>query len=303
MIAYRKETDISSIRELCMQTHPQREEGFLKFYFAHLYEQGTGLIIKENERIISSLQLHEHVVAFHHKQLLCSYISGVSTHPDFRKQGHMNELLHSALDMSETNYLLTFIEAYNPKLYKKYGFEVVSYRKKYSVSQKEIKIKNTSGVQEEVDVADLVALYKDFSTRFDCYYKRDIVYYQDYMDSIEMNKGVLIGYYEESQLRGYCVYYESEERVEVSEIIYLDAKVMLKLLRYAIGYMPFISFEVSINERVEKIFKMSIPRKHTCVMARINNYTLFNKLYSCKVKTVEEAFALLQKPTLMNEKY
>ncbi|MDF9825220.1 putative acetyltransferase [Breznakia sp. PF5-3] len=303
MIEYGVEKDKDAILDLCVATHPAKEKEFLTYYFHNLYNEGKSLLIREDDKIISCMQLKEHVLQFHDKVLLCSYLFGISTHIDYRLRGFMDELMHYALDICNQNYLITFIEAYNPKLYKKYGFETVSYRKKFSIAIQDIKVNNLEGVTSNIDIKAMTRLYKEFATRFDCYYLRDEAYYKKYVETIQQNGGNVAMYRNhQGEVQGYCVYYEKDDLVEVKEIIYLDSITLMKLLKYAIKFMPYISLEVSNNEKIEKVFKKAVPRTSSCVMARINHYPLFEKLYDTKIKNVQDAFQVLKRPVLINEK-
>lgn len=302
MIEYVSKDDVEEILTLCINTHPLREKFFLEHYFHHLFDGDYSYVMREDNKIVSCMQMREHPLYFYGKVLLCSYVFGVATHIDYRQRGFMDHLMQYTLDVCNQNYLISFIEAYNPKLYKKYGFETISYRKKFHVGAKELLVNNVVGVSEVINASDMATLYRTFAKHFDCYYMRDEAYYRNYLAAID-EMGKVIAYYENQVLKGYCVYYEQEDMVEVKEIIYMDSLTLYKLLKYAIGYMPYIGVEVSNNEHVERLFKHAIARTSTCVMARVNNYALFEKLYGVKIKHVNEAFDLLKKPILINEKY
>jgi predicted acetyltransferase len=303
MIEFALEKDIDELLELCIQTHPAKEQPFFEYYFHHCFQDGKSYCIREEDKLVSCMQMQEHALSFNNKVLLCSYIFGVATHVDYRMRGFMDRLMHYTLDVCNQNYLISFVEAYNPKLYKKYGFETVSYRKKFTIANQDLKVKNLDGVHEQINTAEMATLYNEFAKRFDCYYLRDEKYYDNYVETILQNGGRIAFYKNKNQeTTGYCVFYEREDMVEIKEVIYLDSLSLTKLLKFAIKFMPYISLEVSNNERIEKIFKRAIPRTSSCVMARINNYSLFEKLYDTKIKNVEEAFEVLRKPVLINEK-
>jgi len=303
MIELALEKDVEEVLELCTQTHPIKERPFFEYYFHHCFANGNSYCIKEEEKIVACMQMQEHALSFANKVLLCSYIFGVATHIDYRLRGYMDRLMNYTLDVCSQNYLISFVEAYNPKIYKKYGFEIISYRKKFAIANQDLKVKNINGVHEHIDISIMVSLYNEFSKYFDCYYLRDEAYYQTYVETIIRNGG-RIAFYQNSkqETTGYCVFYEREDMVEVKEIIYLDSLTLNKLLKFAIKFMPYISLEVSNNERIEKLFKRAIPRTSSCVMARINNYSLFEKLYDTNIKSVTQAFEVLRKPVLINEK-
>ena len=304
MIEFALEKDVEELLELCTQTHPEKEGMFFEYYFHHCFKDGKSYCIHEEEKLVSCMQMQEHILSFNNKVLLCSYIFGVATHIDYRMRGFMERLMYYTLDVCNQNYLVSFVEAYNPKLYKKYGFETISFRKTFTIANKDLKVNTLVGVHEEIDTVLMSQLYNEFAKRFDCYYLRDEKYYDKYVEAILRNGGRIAFYKNsEQETTGYCVFYEREDMVEVKEVIYLDSLSLNKLLKFAIKFMPYISLEVSNNERIEKIFKHAIPRTSSCVMARINNYSLFEKLYDTKIKSVEEAFAILRKPILINEKY
>lgn len=296
--------DVDELLSLCSSTHPSRDRAFFEYYFNEEFHGANNYYIRVDQKIVASMLMKERVLKLNQRYLLCSYIFGVSTHADYRGRGYMNELMHYVLDRSSQNYLITFIEAYNPKIYKKYGFEVIANRKKYNIVASDLNVKYTSGVSESVSASDMAWLYREFATRFDCFYTRDEAYYEQYLKRIAYEQGKVAVCVDKSEnLKGYCVYFEREDMVEIKEIIYLDSSTLSKLVKYAIGYMPFISVEVSNNEKLEKIFKQAVPRTHSNIMARINNYALFEKLYGMQVKKVSEGLHLQEKPILLNEKF
>ena len=62
-----------------------------------------------------------------------SMILGVATIPSYRKRGCMHELMNDVLDEVEHRELVTLIQAYNPSMYTQFGFEMVYYRRRYTV--------------------------------------------------------------------------------------------------------------------------------------------------------------------------
>ncbi|NBK96874.1 MAG: GNAT family N-acetyltransferase [Erysipelotrichia bacterium] len=304
MIRFAKEQDKDALLELCIKSLPLKEKHFLEYYFAHQFEGSNVLISELDHLLVSQIHKREHILCFHKKQLEVAYLFGITTHYDYRRRGIMRDLMDMVLSDCAKNYLITFLEASNPKLFERYGFDVISTRKRYVVYAKELVKYSTKGVTNEFNADDLAQVYRQFAKVFDCYYDRDESYYQHMIEKTKYDGGKICVYKDhEQKMKGYVLYYELDDGIEVKEILYQDSKSLCALLRYAIGYNPFISIEVSQAEHLEKIFKMSIPRSFPCVMARINNLKLFNKLFNTHCKSAKDMIKMLDKPILINEKY
>ena len=304
MIRFASEKDKEALEELCVRSLPMKEKHFLKYYFETDFATSKVLISELDNLLVSQVHCREHTLCLLNKKVSVSYLFAIATHYDYRQRGIMRDLLTMQLEDCECNDLLTFLEASNPRLFERYGFDTISYRKRYVVYAKDLLHYSLQGVSEDLKIVDLVDLYKRYTKVFDCYYERDIQYYEHYIERLKQDNARVCMYRDnEGVAQGYCVYYELDDGVEVKEIIYVDKKSLCTMLKYAIGYTPFISIEVSQAEHLEKIFKMSIPRTFSAVMVRINNLKLFNKLFNCNVKRGKDLESLCHKPIVINEKY
>lgn len=87
----------------------------------------------------------------------------------------------------------------------------------------------------------------------------------------------------------------------VEEIIYLDSMSLMKLCNAALQERRVIHLHVSEAENLAKLFPEAKVRVYGSTMARLNDAKLFSRLYSRRVNSVEEAFAISQKPLYLNE--
>lgn len=303
MIRYARKKDREALLDVCLTSMAMKEKTYLEYYFHHVFQDGSALISELDNKLISQIHMHTHVLKLKEKRLEVSYLSGIATHYDYRKRGIMRDLMEIILEDCSNNHLLTFMEASNPRLFERYGFEVLNERKRYTIYAKEMLKYSNRGVSEEVLPEELVQVYRRFAKRFDCYYDRDENYYTHLLAYTKYSGMRLCVYRDEMDtIKGYALYMELDDGVEVKEIIYEDTKSLCRMLRYAIGYNPFIAVEVSSAERLEKVFKLSIPRSHNAVMVRMNNLKLFNKLYNSNIKNVKDLKEWLDKPILIHEK-
>ncbi len=303
MIRLAQKKDKEELCNLCIKSYAVKEKPFLEYYFDRQFENSKALVCELDNLLVSQLHEREHVLHLKGKKILVSYLFGIATHYDYRQRKIMRDLLEAMMDDCDKNHLITLLEAGNPKLFERYGFEVISYRKRYVVYAKELIRYTSNGVDENFVIQELVEAYQSFVKVFDCFFERDYDYYKDYVDYIIRSGGHICVYRRKGKVLGYAAYYEQDDGMEVKEIVYQDQRSLCSLLRYVIGFTPFVRIEVSMGEHLEKIFKMSIPRVYPAVMAKINNLKLFNKLYCCNIHNAKELETLCDKPIVLNEKY
>lgn len=86
-------------------------------------------------------------------------ILGVATLPSYRKRGCMHELMNDVLDEVEHRELVTLIQAYNPSMYIQFGFEMVYYRRRYTVQRSQIPTCSNEGLTYKIKSEDLLEVY------------------------------------------------------------------------------------------------------------------------------------------------
>lgn len=282
--------------------HKKREE--LDYFFSDVYSTGKNIVSEQDNRIVASLFVKEHTMHFLNRYLMVSQISSIATLPDYRRRGHMDKLMHSCLDEMSKKHFITLIQAFNPKLYERYGFETVYYRKVYEIQRSYIENVSILNVKEEVSAKHCKEVYDEYCKCFDGYYERDLEYFEQMIHKAKKQNDMLCACYSpEGKIQGYAYVKNMGRDRKITEIIYLDSATLKKLIKYSIGFEHSVQVEVTNAEKLEKLFTLAIPKKISYMMARINNYALFNKLFDCKVKNSEEAYQLLRKHQFLHEEY
>lgn len=304
MIREARAEDRREIFELWKSAYPNQNQSYLTFYFRVLFEQGTCLVQEQDDRIISSLQLNEHILSFQERMLSVSYLLGISTLPDYRRRGHMRQLMESALDEAGHRHMITLIKAFNPKLYAPYGFDTVYVHKNYLIKSQDLQKVSTLHTQKEATAAQLLHAYQRFTSRFDGYYVRDKVYYEYLLEELNLREKQIIVYRDPVQgIVGYLIYKVVKDEILVKEAIYMESIQLMRMLKAISQQDKELIVEVSDKEKLEKIFPMAIPKRQGFMMARINDYELFNKYFNTDVKNPKEAYAILKKPLWLHEYY
>lgn len=304
MIKEASRSEKSEILNLWKHAYPSQHEDYLKFYFDQIFDEGRCILSQQDNRIVSSLQMNTHTMYFLGKQLKVNYITGVSTLPDYRRRGHMRQLMNSAIDEASHNYLVTLIMGFNPKVYEEFGYEVVYYRKAYTIQSEYLNKVTTAHVSYQASAEELLKVYQMFAQHFDGYYIRDKKYYTLLLKELELqHKELIVCRNMRQEVCGYLVCQKKKNDVMIEEAIYLQSSVLMRMMKKAIGMEKEITIHVSPSERLEKIFPLAIPKKQPYMMARINHLPLFNKLYNTHVKSTKEAFRKVKKPLWCHEYY
>ena len=304
MIREAKAEEKREIFELWKSSYPNENQRYLSFYFRSLFDKGTTLIQEQDNQIISSLQMNEHILSFHNRKIAISYLLGISTLPDYRRRGHMRLLMESALDEASHSHLITLIKAFNPKLYAPYGFDTVYIHKSYLIKPEDLHKVSTLHTQKEATAPQLLHAYQRFTSRFDGAYVRDEQYFEYLLEELELKEKQLIVYRDPVQgVLGYLIYKVVKDEIMVKEAVYMESIQLMRMLKAIELPDKEMIVEVSDKERLEKIFPLAIGKRQGFMMARINDYELFNKYFNTDVKSPKEAYAFLKKPLWLHEYY
>lgn len=304
MIRETCKADKQDVYTLWKQAYPNQNRNYLNFYFKYIFDKGTCIVMEQDDRIISSLQMNEHILRFQGKQLKISYLLGVSTLPDYRRRGNMKQLMKCALDEASHNHLITLIEAFNPKLYEQFGFVTMYYHKFYTIHKETFLKISTAKISYNAQAHELLQAYQNFTTHFDGYYVRDVAYYQLLLNELVVHQKQMVVYRNRNrEVSGYLIFHNRKDEVMVEEAIYTESIALLRMLKAALGNAEEITVAVSQNEMLEKLFPMVIAKKQPAIMAKIHNIELFNKLYNMEIKHTKDAFVCVKRPLWCHEYY
>ena len=128
MIRTGKDADKEALMRMWKRCFPQDSERFVSFYFDNIYVNEEMLVFEENDLPVASLQIIPYRIDTGSNFFLGGYISGAMTHPDYRKKGYMDKLLHTSFDeMVKKNCDYAFLIPQEKRLiemYAKYGFRL-----------------------------------------------------------------------------------------------------------------------------------------------------------------------------------
>lgn len=122
MIQYGEDKYKEELKLLWKLCFPDDSETFIHFYFEEVYTNEDTLVLIEEGKIVSSLQMIPYPIKIGSTINLAGYISGAMTHPNYQKKGYMGQLLNASFkEMKEKGYNYTFLIPQQDWLFNYYG--------------------------------------------------------------------------------------------------------------------------------------------------------------------------------------
>ena len=293
--------DKEQIHALWKEAFSFDDGGYTKFYFDRYFKNEHAFVLKEDKQVLASIMKAPHWMMLHGRMIQASMISGAVTHPEHRNKGYFHQLMNAVLDECEHQELVTVIQAYDPELYKEFGFEQVYPRKQLLIKRADVPQMADSGMTYRLDYKNLVKVYSQFTAKFDGFMVRDEAYFRDLSYEVEAQGGKIVTCYDsQGEISGYAVLYLIDGVLTIQEIVYLDSRALMKILNHCLQLRFECVVEVSEAELLEKLFPKAEVKHKSNLMVRINNKALFQRLYGLKVSKVHQAMET-DKPLWYNE--
>ena len=304
MIRKAAENDTPEIRELWKECHPKEDPRFIEFYFKSYYKPEYAYVKELEKKIAAVLIRNPHELMFNGRILQVSMIMGIAVRPEYRSRGFADELMDIVMDACEHTELITLAGRTAVAEYTRYGFRDIYRRSEFVLERSDVKRMTNFGCAYEPTPIDLLKVYSNYIKRFNGFYARSLEYFVKYKKEITAVGGKIVAYYNgKNQIQGYAVMRPDGEELCVDEIIYLDSLSLIKLCNACLQERHVIRLQVSEAENLTKLFPNAKVRTYDSVMARINDGNLFMRLFSRRIATVEDAFAISKKPLNLNERY
>jgi len=130
MISFGKKKYIPALKTMWQLCFPEDSSEFINFYFEKICKDNETLLYLIDDKPVASLQIIPHNLQIDGNIVRAAYLSGVMTHPDFRRRGLMNKLLNTSFEMIYARgFDYVFLlpqEKWLIEFYKKFGFEPVA---------------------------------------------------------------------------------------------------------------------------------------------------------------------------------
>ncbi len=216
--------DLHDIKKLWQENFKDETDESTEFYFSKYYDKNNTFMLKNENRVISVIQIVPFPIMKQKAQVDSYFILGVCTQKTFEGQGYMKQLMHYVLDKYKNKSI--YLQAYIPEIYNKFGFYASHYHQIIEIDNKALSTNHS--IEEVGDTSLLNEYYLQYCKYFDEFRLRDDDYWKKFIDrSLIFNDKIRI-----FKDAGYIVYHEYEDKIVVSEFIYLSSDKILPMLSY-----------------------------------------------------------------------
>ncbi len=200
---------------------------YMDWYFSKVYKTENTLALYCDGKIASSLQIIPYTLKLKDKEILCGYVAGVSTLPQFRYRGFSKALMEKADEvMKERGYSAAFLIPFNFDFYKKHGYKIC--RPNYCFEGEVSKLyefKNNTLFKECKKFPKQV--YNSFAETFDVCIKRD----DNIFNSVYQGIRNADGFFCETE-DSYIIYSIKDKTMNVLEMAYTTENGLKNLLGF-----------------------------------------------------------------------
>lgn len=217
-------------RDLWREAFPEDSEQFDDYYFTEKLKDNRILVIQEDGRIQSMVQLNPYLVQTGARKWRVDYIVGVATRKDKRHQGYMRKLLVQMMaDMHGEMMPYCFLMPIDEAIYRPFGFTNI-------FEQPRVALKDGAGqlrvaelrpgqTQAIADAAEWMNRWLD--ERYQVYAVRDEAYLVRLLKELGSEDGSLELLYDRGRLVGMQSFWglgEKEQRLLYAEEGYVDSE-------------------------------------------------------------------------------
>jgi len=213
-----KEGEKDDIIALWLKCFDDEDETSAEFYFSHLYKPENTYVTRFHGKTIGALQIRPFDVKNHPDSF---FILGVCVDPLYERQGLMRRMMEQVLEDYAGKTL--FLQAYHPDIYTRFGFRTSHEAKRVKLRKSAYSARETS-VTMTNHYAYVDDLYTRYTEKFDACARRNKA---DLLNTIlprcEAWGDTLRVFEQKGTPVGYMIAHEGEDRVDVSEFVYVDA--------------------------------------------------------------------------------
>lgn len=213
-------------RKLWEEVFDEDTDRFLNYYDLCMADHNQIFVEKEQDELVSMLQLNPYRIRMNGKEINSYYIVAVATKEVYRHQGRMCRLLTEALSqMKQEKIPFTYLMPASEAIYQPFDFVTVYRQSMFAAGAR---IEKKEGDWDCIpcrkeEIPRLVAWSNQFLREHcDISSVRSEEYYERIWKEQESMNGQILLFYEKDQMRGYC-FTGCEESAEAWEIAVTDS--------------------------------------------------------------------------------
>ena len=265
-IRFAKECEKEDIREIwdyCFNDGPK----FTDFYFNNKYNNKNTIVVDEDGKIVSSLQLNQYKINLNNKLYDTSYVVGVSTLPEVRGKGYMKNIMEYTLkELYEKEQLVSILMPIDYRLYRKYGYEHCYDQIEYELDMDSLKSFKLNGDMKKANldnIDNLIEIYNFFLSDLNGNIKRNKEYYSNLFKEISSEDGHIY-IHKNKGYEGYIIYFINDGNMFIRELFYKNINSLKSMLKFVYNHntqCKNVTITSPINDKIR--FVLDNPRNAT----------------------------------------
>lgn len=212
--------------------------------------------IFEEKTLVSKLHIIPYEIFFDDQKWKMGGIAGVATYPEFRRKGHVKELLRHALQvMNKDGYTVSVLHPFSVPFYRKYGWELLSNQLKSTLFKSDlIQQEETPGTikrySDTTKYDDLNTVYEAFASQ----HAGMLVRPPDLWTRVYEGYQVAVYFNTLSQPTGYLMYEIEDDNLKVKDFVPLNNEARRGLWNYICQHDSMIKQVEMITTEREPLF-------------------------------------------------
>ena len=301
MIRTARLQDRKTIYDLHTSNVTLKTDENMEFYFSQLFNENNVIVNEVNGHVEAAVQVNFHTLMFNDLRLSTSVL--LADIAGNQGEKYLEELLRDVSDEISRKTLISLAITSNDALFSSLGFEPLYKKRIYEIRRSNLSNRSYQGCGKSFTVADLMGVYKEFTSHFNGYYMRNSEYWLNMYSQLQASRYNIVVYRNsDEQVQGYMIYKITQTKVDVDELVYLNGEALIRLLCYGMKFKDVMEVRVSQSEDLSRAIPKIKCQVVPYMYARINNPDLFNRLYNSKIRNTRQGFATGEKPLFINER-
>ncbi|MCX2824707.1 MULTISPECIES: GNAT family N-acetyltransferase [Bacillus] len=243
--------------------------------------------ILEGDQLAAKLHLLPFEINIGDEMFKMGGIAGVATYPEYRRSGHVKELLKYVLQkMKQDGFSVSMLHPFAVSFYRKYGWELFANRficsmtKSDLVMQKHVK-GNVRRFNKDSHPKEIEAVYEQFAKRFVGMLVRSTDWWTQ---AVYHDLTAAVYYNEKDEATGYMLYKINDSKMTVEEFVPLNNEARNGLWNFICQHDSMIKeLKMILSETEPLLYTLQEPRVKTEItpyfMARIVDVEQFLNQY------------------------
>lgn len=224
-----------NVWEACFDDKPE----FTDMFFSQIYDNKNALVLLYNDKIVSMLNILSKEIYIYGNKVKGSYISGVATLPEYRKQGFAALLMkESTRVMKNRGIIIATLMPSNHDFYRKFDWQTFCFIKSCNMQKEKdnsIKKNTFRKADRDKDKALLDSIRKKNTGNRRIFIGRTIKNWQHVLTDVEIDNANMFIYEKENKAKAYLIYSVNEETVHISEAGWTDDLDILEIIKFVLS--------------------------------------------------------------------